>query len=318
MGATPAPTRRHDPVAQLAVAEARVKTDRMEKTQSTTGNDAVRYEVTGRIATLTLNRPDRLNAMNDALMNGLTEGIQRVVADPEIRVLVLTGEGRGFCAGADLTSMGSTADSGAANGGDSGPRAATDGATAGELAAETMDDVYHPAIMALAHAPVPTIARVNGVVAGGGFGLALGCDITVAAHSARFVCTFGPRLGIVPDLGSTFHLANRLGSARARAVAMLGDPISAKEAQEWGLIWSAVDDDQLDAAVSQLADRLASSSPGAMTRIRQTLLDARTNTLAGQLDAERDHQRVLIDRNMIEGAKAFVSKREPDFENVRD
>ena len=265
----------------------------------------VRYEMTDGVATITLNRPSSLNAMNDDLMNGLNHALERVVADDTVRVAVLTGEGRGFCSGADLSNVGSD---------DGGEDTAAD---AGATVAAGMDDVFHPPIRLLAELPVPTIARVNGVAAGGGFGLALGCDIVIATRSARFISTFGPRLGIVPDLGTTFHLPHRVGSARARGIAMLGEPISADQALEWGLIWSVVDDEQLDAEVASMATRLARSSPDAMTRIRQAFEAAETNSLSEQLDVERDHQRELIPRNMSEGAAAFLEKRDPHFDGTR-
>ncbi|MGF1598887.1 MAG: enoyl-CoA hydratase-related protein [Acidimicrobiales bacterium] len=266
---------------------------------------AVLYDDRDGVATITLNRPESLNSMNDALMLGLDAALRRVEADQGVRVLVLTGAGRGFCSGADLSSVGND------EGGPDDPVAAGDAAAAG------MDDVFHPPIRRLAELPVPSIARINGVAAGGGLGLALGCDIAVAARSARFVCTFGPRLGIVPDLGTTFHLPHRVGKARARGIAMLGDPISAEQAVDWGLIWSVVDDDALDATVADLAARLARSSPDAMARIRQSFERAETNSLSEQLDLERDHQRVLIPRNMGEGGAAFREKREPRFDETR-
>ena len=266
-----------------------------------TGNDVVRYEVDGPVATITLDRPESLNSMNDDLMLGLLGALERVAGDTSVRVAVLTGAGRGFCSGADLSAVG-----------DDGPGG--DGTTdLGESTARGMDDVFHPPIRLLAELPVPTIARVNGVAAGGGLGLALGCDVAIAARTARFVCTFGPRLGIVPDLGTTYHLAHLAGPARARAIAMLGQPISAEQAEAWGLIWSVVDDDRLDEAVAETAAALALSSPAAMWRIRSALDTATRNTLDDQLDVERDHQRVLIPRNMVEGANAFIEKREPRF-----
>ena len=265
----------------------------------------VLYDLRDGVATITLNRPDTLNSMNDDLMLGLDGALQRVETDEEVRVVVLTGAGRGFCSGADLSAR------------DEGPTAVDDPVAAGDAAAAGMDDVFHPPIRRLAELPVPSIARINGVAAGGGLGLALGCDIAVAARSARFVCTFGPRLGIVPDLGTTFHLPHRVGKARARGIAMLGEPISAEQALDWGMIWSVVDDDALDAAVADLAARLARSSPDAMARIRQSLEQAEISTLSEQLDLERDHQRVLIPRNMGEGAAAFMAKREPRFDGAR-
>jgi len=268
-------------------------------------DSTVRYEVVDGIATITLDRPASLNAMNDDLMIDLHRALDRVVADESVRVAVLTGAGRGFCSGADLS-----------NASNENVEPVTDAAR-GDAVAAGMDDTFHPPIRLLSNLPVPTIARVNGVAAGGGFGLALGCDVVIAARSARFVCTFGPRLGIVPDLGTTFHLAHRVGIARARGIAMLGDPISAEQALEWGLIWTVVDDDNLDAEVSAVAGRLARSSPDAMTRIRECFEVAETNSFSAQLDVERDHQRALIPRNMAEGAAAFMEKREPHFDSLR-
>ncbi len=243
--------------------------------------------------------------MNDQLMIDLQAALQQVIDDSSVRVAVLTGEGRGFCSGADLVAA---ADDGTDQGID---------VDSGDATAAGMDTIFHPPLRTLATLPVPTICRLNGVAAGGGMGLALGCDIVIAARSARFVSTFGPRLGIVPDLGSTFHLPHRVGMARARGIAMLGGTISADQAADWGLIWSVVDDTELDAAVAETAAQLARSSPEAMVRIRSALAGAETATFDEQLDVERDHQRVLIPKNMAEGAKAFLDKREPHFDNIR-
>jgi len=173
-------------------------------------------------------------------------------------------------------------------------------------------------LLALNNCPVPTIARVNGAAAGGGFGLALACDITVAARSAFFVATFGPRLGIVPDMGATWNIPLRAGRARALGITLLGDRITADEALDWGLIWAVADDNALDQTVSDLAQRLKRSSPAACMRIRHTINAAPQNDFATQLELEMRHQGVLIPRNMQEGAIAFVEKREPDFDGKRD
>jgi 2-(1,2-epoxy-1,2-dihydrophenyl)acetyl-CoA isomerase len=168
---------------------------------------SVEYNTSNGIATVRLNRPDSLNAMNSEVMSGLSDAFAAVDADRSIRVVVLTGAGRGFCAGADLTAV--------RKGG------------AGAADAETMETMFNPAMRAIAACPVPTVARVNGVAAGGGFGLAMSCDISIAASSAFFVSTFGPRLGIVPDLGTSYHLPLRAGAARARGIAMLGGRVTA-------------------------------------------------------------------------------------------
>lgn len=264
----------------------------------------VNYEAADGVATITLNRPDSLNSMTANLMLELRDAFARVDGDPSVRAVVVTGAGRGFCSGADLSTV-TASDPGAT---------ATD---AGGTDANAMDDAFNPAMRAVANCPVPTIARVNGPAAGGGFGLALACDITIAARSAFFVATFGPRLGIVPDLGTTWQLPMRAGMARARGIAMLGGRIDADTAEAWGLIWRAVDDDKLDLAVAEVAEQFKRTSPKAMTRIRSALAAAEHNTLSEQLDLEMAHQAVLIPANMIEGAAAFVDGREPLFSSDR-
>ena len=258
---------------------------------------SVEYENADGIATVRLNQPGSLNGMNSEMMSGLSDAFAAVDADQSVRVVVLTGTGRGFCAGADLAAV-RDGDEGAAS-------------------AETMEAMFNPAMRAIASCPVPTVARVNGVAAGGGFGLAMSCDISIAASSAFFVSTFGPRLGLVPDLGTSYHLAVRAGAARARGIAMLGGRITAEQAVDWGLIWQAVDDDELDAAVDAVTATLKRSSPTAMTRIRSTLAQAARNTLSEHLDLELHHQRDLIPLNLAEGAAAFVEKRDPDFSPTR-
>ena len=253
----------------------------------------VSYQLSNSIATITLSRPETLNSMTDELMMELTECFSRVEGDENVRVVVLTGEGRGFCAGADL---------GAVDRGD------TDGADR-----DSMAEIFNPTMRAIASCPVPTVARINGPAAGGGLGLAMSCDISIASRSAFFVSTFTPRLGIVPDLGTSWHLPNRAGAARARGIAMLGDRLSADQAADWGLIWKAVDDADLDTAVKEVTDVLKLSSPDAIVRTRNALLAAEHNTLAEQLAVEHHHQSVLIPANMLEGAAAFMAGREPIF-----
>lgn len=259
----------------------------------------VLYAVVDGIATITLNRPKQMNAMTLALMDGITDAMTRVRDDDSVRVVVITGSGRGFCAGADLAQV--------AEG------------SAGDSSAESVGEhPYNRTMRALAASPVPTVARINGPAAGGGFGLALACDITIAAHSAFFVATFGPRLGIVPDMGATWSIPHRVGRARALGITLLGERITAEEAADWGLVWSAVADDALDDEVERIASVLKRSSPGTVTRIRQTVDSAIHNSFSDQLDLEMEHQAVLIPRNMREGARAFMEKREPEFSGQRD
>lgn len=261
--------------------------------------DPVLYTRKDSRATITLNRPHALNAMTNELMLGISDAFARVNQDQDVRVVVLTGAGRGFCAGADLAQIAEPE-----------PQQATGNNTA--------DDTFNAAMRAIKSCPVPTIARVNGAAAGGGFGLALACDITVAAESAFFVATFGPKLGIVPDMGATWSIPLAVGRARALGITLLGERISAAQAQSWGLIWTSVDDQQLDSEVDRIAGILQSSSPATVTRIRQITDNAIHHSFAEQLDIEMDHQAVLIPRNMHEGAQAFMQKRKPEFGSERD
>ena len=263
-------------------------------------NGTVDLEVANGVATITLNRPESLNSMNNHLMDDIRTAIETAEADESVGVAVLTGNGRGFCSGADLNTVGGPD---ADHGDDSGSASVTDG----------MDDHFNPTMRAIKNCAVPTVARINGVAAGGGLGLALACDIAVAADSAFFVATFGPKLGIVPDLGSTWSLPQKAGVARARAMAMLGERITAKQAQDWGLIYSAVADAELDAEVDRVTAILRPTSGEAMQRIRSSLESASQRSFSDQLDVERDHQAVLIPMNMIEGAAAFLEKRAPRF-----
>ncbi len=263
-------------------------------------NGTVDLEVANGVATITLNRPESLNSMNNHLMDDIRTAIETAEADESVGVVVLTGNGRGFCSGADLNTVGGPD---ADHGDDSGSASVTDG----------MDDHFNPTMRAIKNCAVPTVARINGVAAGGGLGLALACDIAVAADSAFFVATFGPKLGIVPDLGSTWSLPQKVGVARARAMAMLGERITARQAQDWGLIYSAVADAELDAEVDRVTAILRPTSGEAMQRIRSSLESASQRSFSEQLDVERDHQAVLIPMNMIEGAAAFLEKREPRF-----
>ncbi len=257
-------------------------------------NDAVDYEVSDGVATITLNRPEMLNAMNNDLMGGISSAIDLVKNDDSVRLVVLTGAGRGFCAGADLNS--------AADPDPAGPSG---------------DDIFNGAARALHNCPVPTIARINGAAAGGGFGLALTCDITIASDKAFFVATFVPNLGIVPDIGATWSIPRRVGRARALGISLLGERITAEQAQDWGLIWSCVPHDDLDTEVERVGAILKRSSPEAVTRTRQALDAAIDNSFSDQLDEEMRHQGVLIPKNMQVGAQAFLEKRDPEFPGDR-
>ncbi len=267
------------------------------------------YDALDGVATITLNRPEILNAMSLQLMRELDTALATAADDESVRVVVLTGAGKGFCSGADLSTIaGADSQDDSATGSSAAPR------DPGETVATLMREVFNPAIARLNSMPVPTIARLNGVAAGGGLGLALGCDFAIAAHSASLVCTFAPRLGIVPDLASSWHIPRRLGRARAFGMAMLGDRISAQQAVDWGLIWAAAPDDELDAAVHDLVERLRRSSGQAIARTRQIMDAATGRSVPEQLAAETEEQRVLVPRNMVQAASAFLGKQEPEFE----
>jgi 2-(1,2-epoxy-1,2-dihydrophenyl)acetyl-CoA isomerase len=275
--------------------------------ESMMDTDPVKYNADDGVATITLNRPAAMNAMTNGLMGGISRALTQVAADETVRVVVITGEGRGFCAGADLAHV---AEGNTAGQDEAGENETDDGADG--------SGTFNTAMRALMDCPVPTIARVNGPAAGGGFGLALACDVTIAARSAFFVATFGPRLGIVPDMGATWSIPLRVGRARALGITLLGDRITAQEAEDWGMIWRCVDDDKLDDEVARIASTLANSSPSTVTRIRSTIDAAIHNSFSDQLDLEMVHQGVLSPRNMREGALAFMQKREPHFGGERD
>jgi 2-(1,2-epoxy-1,2-dihydrophenyl)acetyl-CoA isomerase len=253
------------------------------------------FEVAGGVATLTLNRPDRLNAFNVAMHGEVREALGRARDDDAVRAVVFTGAGRGFCAGQDL-----------------GDRAVAPGARRPDLG-ESIERHYKPLVLALRTLPKPVIAAVNGVAAGAGANLALACDVVVAARSASFVQAFC-RLGLVPDSGGTWWLPRMLGAPRALGLALFGDKLPAEQAEAWGLIWKCVDDDQLHATVHDMAQGLASGPTLGFARIKQAMQAAQRNDLEAQLDLERDFQRELGNSaDYLEGVTAFMEKRAPRF-----
>ncbi len=261
-------------------------------------SDAVLTSINDGIATITLNRPEVLNAGNRDLLGGLLGALEEVEGDDGVDAIVLTGAGRGFCAGADLAA------------GNWWP----DGLTIGEGVAWVLEEWWNPCARAIAGASKPTVAAVNGVAAGGGIGLALACDIVIAAESAYFVQVFGPQLALVPDVGSTWHLPRLVGPVRARGLTMLGERLPAPTAKEWGLVWDCVPDDALTETAAGLASRLGSYDREAMRSIRAILDGGMERTFEEQLDVERDENGRLPDLpGFMEGMMAFVEKRQPDF-----
>ena len=247
------------------------------------------------VARLTLNRPDKLNSFNVAMHEEVREALALVAADRSVRALVLTGAGRGFCAGQDLSD-----------------RSVAPGAAAPDLG-ESIEKYYGPLVLALRRLPIPVICAVNGVAAGAGANIPLACDIVLAARSASFVEAFC-KLGLIPDTGGTYFLPRLLGSARATALAMLGDKLSAKQAAAWGLIWKCVDDDQLAAETDALARHFAQAPTLGLARTKQALQASGLNSLETQLDLERDFMRELgRSADYREGVAAFTEKRAPRF-----
>ena len=246
------------------------------------------------LATLTLNSPDRLNAVSRKMIAELKTCWEDLAADGSVRAVLLTGAGRGFCAGADLADpdreKGEVADSGAA-----------------------LEKFFNPVIRLMRSIPKPIVAAVNGPAAGVGMSFALAADIAVAAKSATFLQAFA-RIGLLPDGGSTWFLPRLVGEQRARALAMLAPQIPAQQAKDWGLIWDVVEDGELMKTANDLARRLADGPTLSLARIKEAKGRASGNTLSQQLDVERDFQRELgRSEDFKEGVAAFLAKRKPAF-----
>ena len=247
------------------------------------------------VMTITLNRPDRLNSFNDRMHQQLAECLKQAERDDGVRCLLITGAGRGFCAGQDLNDR---------NVDPSGPRP--------DLGM-SVERFYNPLVRRLAALPKPVICAVNGVAAGAGATLALGCDIVLAARSAKFVMAFS-KLGLVPDCGGSWFLPRVAGRARAMGLALLGDSLSAEQAAQWGIIWQLVDDSELADTSLQLARHLAAQPTFGLGLIKKALLASETNSLDAQLDLERDYQRLAgRSDDYREGVSAFLAKRPPQF-----
>src|SRR3990167_3309945 len=214
--------------------------------------DSIGFACADCVARITLSRPDRLNAFTAAMHGELADALSRAEADPAIRVLLLTGAGRGFCAGQDL-----------------GDRAVAPGAEGVDLGA-SVELYYAPLIRRLAEIPKPVVCAVNGIAAGAGANIALACDIVIAARSARFIQSFAA-IGLIPDSGGTWVLPLLVGQTRALGLALTGEPLSAERAEQWGMIWKAVDDDLLKSDAEALAARLAQGAPRALAETKRLI-----------------------------------------------
>jgi 2-(1,2-epoxy-1,2-dihydrophenyl)acetyl-CoA isomerase len=253
------------------------------------------FDVSEGVATLTLNRPDRLNSFNDAMHGELRDALSRVAADAGVRALLITGAGRGFCAGQDLAD-----------------RAVAPGDAPLDLGA-SIERNYKPLVLGLRRLPIPVVCAVNGVAAGAGANIALACDLVIAARSASFIQAFC-KIGLVPDSGGTWWLPRLVGSARAMGLAMLGDRLSAEQAAAWGLIWKCVDDAALASESRALAVQLARAPTRGLARIKEALHASFDNTLESQIDLEARFQRELgRSDDYREGVQAFAEKRPPSF-----
>jgi 2-(1,2-epoxy-1,2-dihydrophenyl)acetyl-CoA isomerase len=245
----------------------------------------------GPIARITLNRPDRLNSFTVQMHEELRDVLANLA---DARVLILTGAGRGFCAGQDLND-----------------RAVAPG-KAVDLA-ETVQQCWNPLVRTLTSLPQPVIARVNGVAAGAGANVALACDIVIAAGSAKFIQSFSA-IGLIPDSGGTWVLPRLLGQARALGLALTGEPLPAEKAAEWGMIWKAVEDEQLDAEVGTLANKLASLPPLGLAAIKEMIRSSWQYSLDEELERQAGAMRRLgFTEDYREGVASFLEKRQPKF-----
>jgi len=254
---------------------------------------SVLISVDAGLQTITLNRPDKLNAFNPEMHKALRAALDQALDERSIGAVLLTGAGRGFCSGQDLSE-----------------RRVEPGAAPIDLSV-SLGSYYNPLVRRLRELPKPIVCAVNGVAAGAGANIALACDIVVAARSARFVQSFA-RLGLVPDSGGTYFLPRLAGSARAMGLALLAEPLSAEDAERWGLIWKVVDDQQLMPEASALARKLAAGPTKGYGLIKRALYASEHNSLDAQLDLERDLQREAgFSEDYRKGVAAFLEKRDP-------
>ncbi len=257
--------------------------------------ETIIFDVVDGIARLTLNRPDRLNSFTVVMHEEVAAALKEAESNAEVRVLVLTGAGRGFCAGQDLAD-----------------RAVKPGGEAVDLGA-SVDKYWAPLIRRITSLNKPVISAVNGVAAGAGANVALAGDIVIAARSAKFIQSFA-NIGLIPDSGGTWVLPRLVGQARALGLALTGDPLLAEQAESWGLIWKCVDDDKLQDEVNALAAKFAKGPTRGLAATKALIRGSWQNDLSTELDLERDTMRDLgYSADYKEGVAAFLEKRKPNF-----
>jgi 2-(1,2-epoxy-1,2-dihydrophenyl)acetyl-CoA isomerase len=257
--------------------------------------ESIKFSIENGIAVLTLNRPDRLNSFTQAMHREVRDALDTLQADKSVRVLVLTGAGRGFCAGQDLND-----------------RAVEPGGQGVDLG-ESVEKYYAPLVTTLRTLPMPVICAVNGVAAGAGANLALACDIVLAAKSASFIEAFC-KLGLIPDTGGTWALPRLIGPARAMGLALLGDKLPAEKAEQWGLIWRCVPDEALMDEAMAMAEHFSKAPTRGLAFTKKAMLASSTNTLEQQLQLEAGMMRELgYSHDYREGVAAFIEKRQPQF-----
>ena len=257
--------------------------------------NTILLDIAESVATITLNRPERLNAFTAEMHAELKQAMQCIQSDSSVRAMMITGAGRGFCAGQDLSE-----------------RDSQEAMPASDIGS-SLEKNYNPLLRQLRALPYPVLCAVNGVAAGAGCNLALACDIVIAARSASFIQAFS-RIGLIPDAGGTFTLPRLIGTSRAMAAAMLAEKIGAEQAQAWGMIWKCVDDERLSQEALNMARQLAGQATRALGLTKRAIYASAHNTFDQQLDLERDLQREAgASEDFREGVRAFKEKRPAQF-----
>lgn len=256
----------------------------------------IEFEVTNAVAILRLNRPDALNSFTSEMHAEVRDALSLAADDASVRAVLLTGNGRGFCAGQDLND-----------------RSVSPGAAMPDLG-ESVEKNYNPLIRLITGMEKPVICAVNGVAAGAGANIALACDIVIAGRSASFIESFA-KLGLIPDSGGTWILPRLVGMARARGLAMLGPKLSAEQAEAWGMIWQVVDDGELMPSAIALAEQLATQPTRGFAFTKKALLMSASNDLHQQLEVEKELMRAAgMTEDYQEGVSAFLEKRSPNYQ----